>query len=178
MAKKHLIRKFRKAKKLLQDKRAVSVALSTMIITAGVVAMGIAILYWAYAWGKVATIEISNGMQSDSNAIEERIGYEYVSAQGTQVTVNIINWGKTGNVSVARVYIWDNDHNPVELTTDKTLMEIDSPNNLISGNTLNPRQEGKFTITTSANLEGNSIFTIRIVTERGRTFDYSFITAP
>ena len=173
MAQKHLIkRKIRKAKKLLVDKRAVSVALSTMIITAGVVAMGIAILYWAYAWGKVATIEISNGMQSDSNAIEERVGYEYISESGTQVTVNIINWGKTGNVSVARVYIWDINHNPVDLSTDKTLMEIDPPYNLISGNTLNPGEEGKFIVT--ASLVADSYYTIRIVTERGRNFDWSF----
>ena len=32
------------------NKRAVSVALSTMIITAGVIAAGIAVLYWAYSW--------------------------------------------------------------------------------------------------------------------------------
>jgi hypothetical protein len=175
MAQKHFItRKIRKAKKLLVDKRAVSVALSTMIITAGVVAMGIAILYWAYAWGKVATVEISSGMQSDSNAIEERIGYEYISVSGTQVTVNIINWGKTGNVSVARVYIWDNDHNPIELTADTTLMDIDggAP---IAGNTLTPGGEGKFTVTTSA-LVTDSYYNIRIVTERGRNFDSSFAT--
>jgi hypothetical protein len=176
MAQKHLIsRKIRKAKKLLVDKRAVSVALSTMIITAGVVAMGIAILYWAYDWGKVATIEISKGMQSDSNAIEERIGYEYISVSGKNVTVNIINWGKTGNVNVTRAYIWDSDHVSVDLSSEIHMVNIDTDQPISS---LNPGDEAKFTLTTTLPLTHDSYFTIRVVTERGRNFDSSFATAP
>jgi hypothetical protein len=176
MRQKHLIiRKIRKAKKLVADKRAVSVALSTMIITAGVVAMGIAILYWATAWGKVATIEISNGMQSDSKAIEERLGYEYISASGNQVVVNIINWGKTGNVNITRAYIWDSDHNPVGLSPEIHMFNIDTGQPVYE---LNPGDEAKFTLTTTSTFSPDSYFNIRIVTERGRNFDSSFATAP
>jgi len=160
---------------LFFNKRAVSVALSTMIITAGVVAMGIAVLYWAYSWSNLATKQYSDAIATGSNAIGERIAFEYIaySSSSAELTVNIINWGKTNNVSIARVYIWDSAHQPVGSFSGLILMNI-TTSAPIPGNTLNMGDEGYFSITTS--LPSNSYFSIRVVTERGRNFDGSFAT--
>jgi hypothetical protein len=158
---------------LLFSKRAVSVALSTMIITAGVVAMGIAVLYWAYSVGNLANKQYSDTVAVGSNAVVERIAFEYIACSGSEVTVNIINWGKANNVSVVRVYIWDSAHELVGSSGDIVLMDI-TTNAPIPGNTLNMGEEGYFSIT--ASLLPNSYFSIRVVTERGRNFDGSFAT--
>jgi hypothetical protein len=162
---------------LLFNKRAVSVALSTMIITAGVVAMGIAVLYWTYSWGKVANMQYSDSITAGSNAIEERIAFEYItySSSNAEIRVNMINWGKANNVSIARVYIWDSAHQPVESSSDIVLMDI-TANTPISGNTLNIGDEGYFIVEVTSPLSSNSYYSIRVVTERGRNFDGSFAT--
>jgi hypothetical protein len=153
-----------------------------MIITAGVVAMGIAVLYWAYSWGKVANMQYSDSITAGSNAIGERIAFEYItySSLSNNLTVNMINWGKTNNVSIARVYLWDSSHQPIgtypdEVNPELVLMNI-TTNTRIPSNTLNIGDEGYFNVTTLTTLPLNSYYNIRIVTERGRNFDGSFAT--
>ena len=161
---------------LFFNKRAVSVALSTMIITAGVVAMGIAVLYWAYSVGNLANKQYSDTVAVGSNAVVERIAFEYIACSGSEVTVNMINWGKANNVSVARVYIWDSAHELVGSSGSIVLMDI-TTNTPISGNTLNTGDEGYFIVKVTPPLHSNSYYSIRVVTERGRNFDGSFATS-
>ncbi len=164
--------------RLLFNKRAVSVALSTMIITAGVIAMGIAVLYWAYSWGKVANMQYSDSVTAGSNAIEERIAFEYIaySSSNAEVRVNMINWGKANNVSIARVYIWDSAHEPIGSYNGIVLTNI-TTNAPISGNTLNPGDEGYFSVKVTLPPHSEPYYySIRVVTERGRNFDGSFAT--
>jgi hypothetical protein len=150
-----------------------------MIITAGVIAMGIAVLYWAYSWGKVANMQYSDSVTAGSNAIEERIAFEYIaySSSNAEVRVNMINWGKANNVSIARVYVWDSAHQPVGSFSDIVLMDITTPNTPISGNTLNPGDEGCFIVKVTLPPHSEPYYySIRVVTERGRNFDGSFAT--
>jgi len=158
---------------VLFNKRAVSVALSTMIITAGVVAMGITVLYWAYSAGDLANKQYSDTIAVGSNAVVERLAFEYIDYSGSQVTVNMINWGKANNVSIARVYVWDNNHELVGSFSDIVLFDIGT-SQPIESNTLDVGDEGYFSIISP--LPPNSYFNIRVVTERGRNFDSSFST--
>jgi len=159
---------------LLFDKRAVSVALSTMIITAGVIAAGIAVLYWAYSWGNIANDQYANATANSMSAIQENLAFEYVVYSDSKLTVNMINCGMSNNVGIARVYIWNNYSQPVGTFQPDTpgLMYIGTTT-AIPGNSLNKGMDGYFNITvTSSNLHGYYLF--RIVTERGRNFDGSF----
>ena len=77
------LRFFQKFMGFFTNKRAVSVALSTMIITAGVIAAGIGVLYWTYSWGNVADRQYSTSISTSQNATSEMIGFRIFDLQLT-----------------------------------------------------------------------------------------------
>ena len=161
---------------LLFDKRAISVAITTMIITAGVIAAGIAVLYWAYSWGNVANSQYGSTVANNQNSIQESVAFEYVNYSnigGTngQLTVYVINSGLSNNVTLTRLYIW-NSANQFIGTYNILQLYGTSSGAPISSNSLNIGDEAYFNVTTSALTPG--YYTIRVVTERGRNFDYPF----
>jgi len=160
---------------LLSDKRAISVALTTMIITAGVIAAGIAVLYWATSWGNVANQQYSETVANSQTAIGERLAFEYTAYSGNNLMVYLINNGMSNNVNITRVYIWDSSSQPIGTFTPNPpgLMNITSPGTPIPGNSLDKGEDGYFTITVNPPLI-SGYYTFRVVTERGRNFDGSF----
>jgi hypothetical protein len=154
------------------------VVVSTVILTAGVLAMSIAVLYWTYSMGKITNIEYAENTSANSNAVEERIGFEHINGSSNNVTVYIINWGKADNISIAHVLILDSSYRYVGSNmTNIVLKNMDDPsgNTLISGNKLAIGADGVFTTKISAQLTPDTIYYVRIVTERGRNFDGSFV---
>lgn len=161
---------------LLFDKRAVSVALTTMIITAGVIAAGIAVLYWAYSWGNVANNQYAGTVANNQNSIQENIAFEYITysninSNNGQLTVYVINCGLSNNVNLTRLYIW-NSTNQLIGTYDISQLYRTSDGTAISNNSLNIGDEGYFNVTIPTLTSG--YYTIRVVTGRGRNFDGSF----
>ena len=159
---------------LLYNKKAASVVVSTVILTAGVLAMSIAVLYWTYSMGKITNIEYKENTLANSNAVEERIGFEHINGSSNNVTVYVINWGKADNISIAHVLILDSSYNYVGSNSNVRLSNIDT-NNFISGNHLRIGADGYFNASLSAQLTPDTIYYVRIVTTRGRNFDGSFI---
>lgn len=159
------------------SKKAVSVVVSTVVLTAGVLALGIAVLYWAYSWGNIANLEYSRTVAESSHAVAERVGFEYISYSSTNniLTVNIINWGRADNLSIRIVYLWDSFHNSIGTGayTPSLLTNI-TDGSPITDNILNIGDEGTFTTTLFDPLP-SGYYNIRIVTGRGRNFDTSFI---
>lgn len=161
---------------LLFDKRGISVALTTMVITAGVLAAGIAVLYWTYSWGNVANHQYSQTVTNSQDAIGENLAFEYTtySNNNNQLTIYIINCGISNNVQIARVYIWDQNHQLIgtfpPAGSISVLMNI-TTGQPISGNSLNKTHDGYFTV--NVNLV-SGYYAFRVVTERGRNFDGSF----
>ncbi len=167
----------RKIRSLLFNKKAASVVVSTIILTAMVVAVSIAVLYWTQAMSKIGNTEYANNTKASSNAVEERIGFEQVSYSGNSLTVYIINWGKTDNITIAHVLVLDGSYNYVGSNkTTITLTDIDS-NLPILGDTLGIGRDGYFTtpIFNSNSFQTGDIYYVRIVTSDGRNFDDSFI---
>jgi len=156
------------------------VALTTLIITAGVVAAGISVLYWAYSWGTVANQEYSETISSSQNATQERIAFEYsaYSASSSQLTVYVINCGVVDDVGIARVYIWDSSSQLIgTFTPDGYGLMAILDNGVpmpIEDNVLGVGDEGYFTVTLGPVLDPGS-YAFRVVTERGRNFDGSFV---
>ena len=159
---------------LLLSKRAVSVALTTLIITAGVIAAGIAVLYWAYSWGNIANNQYANTVGNNQNAIEENIAFEFVnySSVTNQLTVYVINCGLSNGVTLDQLYLWNGANLPIGSYSIGQLYRI-GENTPISMNSLNQGDQGYFTITPSPKLS-SGYYTLRIVTGSGRNFDYSF----
>jgi len=167
----------RKIRSLLLNKKAASVVVSTIILTAMVVAVSIAVLYWTQSMSKIGNTEYSKNTKASSNAVEERLGFEYVNYSGNSLTTYVINWGKADNVTIAHVLVLDSSYNYVgsNLTTI-TLANIDS-NLPISGNTLRISSDGCFTtpISNPSSFISGDLYYVRIITSRGRNFDGSFI---
>jgi hypothetical protein len=164
----------RKIRSLLFDKRALSVALSTLIITAGVIAAGIAVLYWAFAWGNVANHQYSDNVSNSQSAIQENLGFEYITYSGSQLTVYLINCGKSNNVTLARAYLWDNFSNPKGTYAIPSLYYTTNNAQIPSNEGLNIGDEGYFSL--SLSLDSGAYYTLRVVTGRGRNFDQAFST--
>jgi hypothetical protein len=167
----------RKIRGLFFNKKAASVVVSTIILTAMVVAASIAVLYWTQSMSKIGNTEYSKNTKASSNAVEERLGFEYVTYAGRSLTVNIVNWGETSNVTIAHVLVLDSSYNYVgsNLTAIR-LTDID--NKLpISGNSLSSGSDGYFTtiISNPGSLQMNHLYYVRIVTSSGRNFDGSFV---
>ncbi len=166
----------RRLKSILLNKKAVSAVVGTIVLTAGVLGMGIAILYWVYSWGNIATITMTKTEGNNARALQERLGFEYIdySSNTNTLTVSIINWGNSNNVTVANFYIYNNARQylgdyarpTIRYLTNNTVVPFGLP---IGG-------EGYFQITPSPSLTSSTFYYIRIVTDRGRTFDGSFAT--
>ncbi len=167
----------RKFRSFLFNKKAASVVVSTIILTAMVVAASIAVLYWTQSMSKIGNIEYSKSTEASSNAVEERIGFEYVNYSENSLTSYIINWGKADNVTIAHVLVLDSSYKYVgsNLTTI-TLADIDS-NLPLSDNTLRIGSDGQFTtpISNPSSFISGDLYYVRIITSRGRNFDGSFI---
>ena len=154
----------------VSNKRAVSVALTTLLITAGVVAAGIATLYWAYSWGDAANQQYSETVVSNQNAASERITFEYTAYSAGKLEVYLINCGQVGDVAVARVFIW-NSASQLQGSYEPDppgLMYLDGT----QAESLAAGEEGYFNLTTPQFAAG--YYTFRVVTERGRNFDGAF----
>ena len=169
----------RKIQSLLFDKRAISVTLSTLIITAGVIAFGIAVLYWAYSWGNVANQQYASTVAQSQSAIQENIAFEYIdySQIDKQLTVYLINCGKSNNVEIAAIYIYDSSSKIVGSYHSDTSQGIPLTFFDHTKTSLDVGVEGYFTFDWNAPITQDITsyyYTIRVVTERGRNFDGSF----
>jgi hypothetical protein len=162
----------------LGSRKAVSVVVSTVVLSAGVLALGIAVLYWAYSWGNLANLQYSKTVATNSYAVAERIGFEYISysSSSRMLTVNIINCGGANNLNISLVHLTDIFHNYVGTGAyaPSSLTNITSGSPVLD-NDLDIGEEGRFTVNLSGPLP-DGYYNIRIVTGRGRNFDSSFVT--
>ena len=167
----------REMRSLLLNKKAASVVLSTVILTAGVIAMSIAVLYWTYSMGKIGNIEYSKNTAASSSAIWEKLGFEVISGSGNNLTVYLINWGKADDVSIAHVLILNSSYSYVGSNITNIIFKDINSNESISGNALNVGHDGFFITSLSTSLNPGDLYYVRIVTSRGRNFDGSFVSS-
>jgi hypothetical protein len=148
-----------------------------MIITAGVIAAGVAVLYWTYSWGNVADQQYSQSVNSNSHAMQENIGFEYTiyNSANNQLTLYIINSGLSNSLSLTRLYLW-NSANQLIGTYPISNVYQTSTTKLLTANTLPKGMEAYFnvTITPALKTPPETYYTIRLETGSGRNFDESF----
>lgn len=171
-----LLRVERGVQHLFGNRKGVSVVISTVVLSAGVLALGIAVLYWAYSWGSIANLQYSKSVANSSYAVSERLGFEYISysSTGNVLTVNVINWGNANNLTIIRVFVWDSYHTDMAAGSPSQFTYITN-GSLIQNNYLNMGEEGRFTVVVQSPLQDGHYYNIRVVTGRGRNFDGSFV---
>jgi len=159
----------RKVRRLFLDRHAVSVVVSTLIMVGAVIALGFAVLSWTYSRSSTFNTEYANLVEANTDKMKEKLVFEYVfyNASQSELTVYLINCGKSNDVSLANVYLsngsWFQSFSDIELRfLNGTLTE-----------SLDIGEEGYFKL--SVSLVANTSYSIRIVTGRGRLFDTTFI---
>lgn len=161
----------RKVRRLFFGRRAVNIVISNLILAGAVVALGFAVLSWTYSRSSVYNMEYANLMEANSDRIREKLVFEYIfyDTSENELTVYLINCGKSNDVSLANVYISNDSW--VQSFSDTELRFLnDTPTQ-----SLDTGEEGYFKLRPSVDLVANTIYSIRIVTERGRLFDTTFI---
>ena len=159
----------RKIRRLFFDRRAVSVVISNVLLTATVIALGSAVLVWANSRISILNTEYADLMDANSARIREKIVFEYIfyNTSGNELIVYLTNFGESNNVSLANVYLrndsWFQFFPDVELRfLNGTLTQR-----------LDIQEQGYFKL--SASLVVNTSYSIRIVSGRGRLFDAIFV---
>ncbi|MFQ6081135.1 MAG: hypothetical protein ACE5OW_05675 [Candidatus Bathyarchaeia archaeon] len=160
----------RKVRRLLFDRRAVNIAISNLILAGAVVALGFAVLSWTYSRSSVYNMEYANLIEANSDRIKEKLVFEYIFYNTSgNLTVYLINCGKSNDVSLAHVYLSNSSWFRSFPDTDIELRFL----NGTSTESLDIGEEGYFQL--SVSLVTNTSYSIRIVTGRGRSFDATFI---
>lgn len=173
----HLERSTRKALRGFgSNKKGASQVVSTVILTAGVIAMCIAVLYWTYSMGKISNAEYQKSTTGSSSAINERIGFEYVSyaSDSNQLNISILNWGKTDNITISHVLILDSSYSYLGANVGSIQLQDIVNGHPLADNNLQIGKDALLMTKISVHLTADEMYYLRIVTSRGRNFDFAF----
>ncbi len=158
------------------NKKGASQVVSLVILTAGVLAMSIAVLYWTYGIGKIINLEYSKNTAASSNAIFERIGFETAQydANAHTISASIINWGKADNITIAHVLILNSIFDYVGSNTGVGGIQLHTLSDGTDVDSLRIGKDATFTTQVSGQITEGNMYYIRLVTSRGRNFDFAF----
>jgi len=154
--------------KIIHDKKAATVAVSTVIITSAAVALGFAVLYWAQSKTDSLNSQFNEEMEADIARLREKITFECVfyDSVNNELYVYVFNCGKSDDVIIVAAYV-----------RNDTWMESFSDIQLrfLNGTVTESLDTGEHAyIKLSVDLTTDSIYTIRLITGRGRIFETSF----
>lgn len=163
-------RLIKKVRRLLLDKRAVSAAISNIILTTVVVTLGFTVLYWTYARSSAFNIEYTSVVEANLATIREKLVFEYVfyDRGGGELYVFLMNCGTVDDVRLVTVYLSNDSW--VQSFSGVVLKFLNDTSTL----RLDVLEEGYFKLI-SVDLKVEESYSVRVVTERGRWFDATFI---
>jgi len=155
--------------KIIHDKKATTVAISAVIITGAVVALGFAVLYWAQSKTYSLNSHFNEEMEADIARLREKITFECVfyDSDNNELYVYIFNCGKSDNVTIVAAYVrndtWMENFSDIQLR-------------FLNGTVTQSLDAGEHAyLKLPVHLSTDSIYTIRLITGRGRTFETSFV---
>jgi len=159
----------RNIRRLLFNKHAENTVVSSVILAGAVIALGLATLNWTYQKSLIANDEYADVTEANLASIKEKLVFEYIfyNSSENELTVYLMNCGKSNDVSLASVYLSNSSW--VQSFSDIELRFLNGT--LTQG--LDIGEEGYFQI--SVSLVANTPYSLRIVTGRGRSFDTIFI---
>jgi hypothetical protein len=161
----------RKVWKLLRERRAVSVAISNVILAGAVIVVGFVVLFWAQSRSSSYGQQYSQATSNGIAAVKEGVTYEYVFYNRTQknLLVYIMNYGLVGNATVQTVYLSN-----ATFFTSFSSISLNSLGGQPLKWGLSTGSEGYFAIS-SISLTKSATYHVRIVTNRGNGFETTFV---
>ncbi len=131
------------------------------------------VLFWAHYRSSAYNEQYSEAVNADIARLKERLAFEYVFYKGDYLTVYLLNCGTIDNVTVKTVYIYfGNNSTLIKVFSNPALKQFNGT--IIEDQDLDKGEEGYF-ILSPLSLQTGTSYSIRIVTGRGSTFDYTFI---
>ena len=158
------------------DRHALSPIFSTLILVAIVVTAGTTVYFYATNATISATNQYASTISESQQSISERIGFENIVYTSPTLTVYVINCGNTPNLKITGLILSSASNPLIGYYPVTKLYNIDTGTEIANG-ILNLRQEGRFSVTLNPGnlLSPGSMYTLRVITERGSTFDNQFI---
>ncbi len=138
----------------IRNTRAVSVIISNIILIAAVISVGLVVLAWSQSQTSSYQNQYNGMVNANINQLQEKLVYEFVSVDGSQLNVYLLNCGSQ-NVSIAAVLV--NGH------LNSTAIQIHPLGGTSIIPTIDVSQQAYFTIPTY----GTNPYTVKIVTGRG-----------
>jgi hypothetical protein len=160
----------RKKARKRQNRRAVSAAISNVILTAAVITVGFIVLAWTQYRASSYNQQYGDAMDSDLARLKEGLIFEYIfHNQGTNVlSVYVMNSGTIDGVTIQTFYVSN-----ASWLDSRYNINLKFFNNT-PATSLSRGSEAYFQIA-SLNLVANSTYRIAIVTGRGSSFETTYI---
>jgi hypothetical protein len=163
----------KKVRKLLHERCAISAVISNVILASAVITVSFVVLFWAQYRSSAYNEQYSEAMNADIAKLKERLAFECVFYDKANLTVYLLNCGTIDNVTVQTVYIYLSSNGTlVKVFSRPTLKQFNGAQ--IADQDLDEGEEGYFMLS-SLSLKTGASYSVRIVTGRGSTFDYTFI---
>jgi hypothetical protein len=158
-----------KRNRFYSDKRAVSSAISDVIMACAIIAVGFSLLFWTGIKSGDFNLQYSSSIDTNLAKIREKLAFEciFYNTTGCELHVFLLNCGKSHNVSLTTFSIsnssWSQSFSNITLSYfNGTII----PNMDVS-------EEGFFAL--HIVLEVGKVYSIQLETYRGRFFDTTFI---
>ena len=162
----------KEVQKLLRDRRGVSTVISNIILVGAVIAVGFTVVAWTYSRSSLYRAQYSESVNSDVDKLRERVSFEHVFYNNSagNLSVYLMNSGKVGSVNFTTVYVSNTSWVGTYPTFQLKFLNGTSTPGLAVG------QEGYFVISLSSiTLTQGNVYTVKIVTWRGSSFDNTFV---
>jgi len=164
----------KKARKRLHERCAISAVISNVILAGAVITVSFVVLFWAQYRSSAYNEQYSEAMNADIAKLKERLAFEYVFYDKANLTVYLLNCGTIDNVTVQTVYIYFSGNGTlVKVFSSPTLTYFNDTQ--IADQDLDRGEEGCFVLS-PLSLETGVNYSVRVITGRGSTFEYTFIT--
>jgi hypothetical protein len=158
-------RKFR----LLSDKRAVSPAISSVIMAGAIIIVGFSVLGWTFNQSADFNHQYAKSMQTNLDKLREKLVFEHVfyNASSNETNVYLFNCGETPQVSLESITLRNSSWH--QSVSSPQLMFLNST----QVQSLNVDEEGRFRVTSA--LQIGASYTLSISTGRGKSFVTKFV---
>ena len=162
----------RRILRIIFDKRAVSNVISTTILTGVVIALSLSMFSWAQGRTSVYNNEYRETVDAETAKLKEKLAFEYVYYYEDNLSIYLLNSGTIDDIQIKTVYIYNSGNTLLETFSNPQLYLFQS---LVEISDLDRGDEGRLVLTLSTSLEPDAYYCVKIITERGVSFDSNFV---
>lgn len=145
---------------------------SATIMTAAVIALGVAVFGWSESRIADYNREFGETVDAETARLKEKLIFEYIfyDDPSDDITVYLLNCGTIDDVEIKNVYV----NNSTWLQTFSTPILYSLNGADIPDQDLDVEEEGYFVVELSISLS-SGYYNVKVVTVRGTTFDSNFV---